>query len=95
MNDNIQYIYEIYAYDQNAPCGYREPWSVHFCATEEIAKYLVAWEEAIQYDKHLDWIGSEDWLWCKDKLENFNDSFVHWQDTEIKFGIREQELILK
>lgn len=91
MNDNIQYIHEVYG---SSPDG-SEQWSVQLCATEEIAKYLVAWEEAIQYDKHLDWIGSEDWLWCKDKLENFNDSFVHWQDTEIKFGIREQELILK
>ena len=91
MNDNIQYIHEVYG---SSPDG-SEQWSVHLCGTEEIAKYLVAWEEAIQYGEHLDWIGSEDWQWCTDNLERFNDSFVHWQDTQIKFGIREQELLLK
>lgn len=47
------------------------------------------------WNLHFERIGSEDWQWCKDNFENFNDYFVHWQDTEIKFGIREQELILK
>ena len=83
MNDNIQYIYEVYAYDPNAPCGYREPWSVHICATEEIAKYLVAWEEALQYDTYHKWFSS-----CWD-IHYFKDH------AAIKFGIREQELILK
>jgi len=91
MNDNIQYIYEVYASDP----GRSDSWRVHLCATEEIAKYLVAWEEAIQYDLYLEWLGTQDHEWCRNNISDFNDSFVHWQDTKIKFGIREQELILK
>jgi hypothetical protein len=79
MNDNIQYIYEVYA---STPDG-SESWPVHLCATEEIAKYLVAWEEAIQYDTYHKWFSS---YW---DIQYFKDH------AEIKFGIREQELILK
>lgn len=78
MNDNIQYIYEVYASDPNGS----DSWTVHLCATEEIAKYLVAWEEAIQYDTYHLWSSS-----CLD-IQYFN-----YHAT--KFGIREQELIFK
>lgn len=79
MNDNIQYIYEVYA---SAPDG-SESWTIHLCATEEIAKYLLAWEEAIQYDTYHKWFSP-----CWD-IQYFKDH------ATIKFGIREQELILK
>ena len=83
------YIYEILAVDCDV-C-----YTLWICQTEEIAKYLLDWENACLYNLYINWLRSPE---CKEDRASFienegSDSYLVWSHYEPSYQIVKSEVI--
>lgn len=70
-------------------------YTLWICQTEEIAKYLLDWEEACLYNSYINWIRSDE---CAEDREYFivnegSDSYLVWGRYEPSYKIIKSEVI--
>ena len=84
------YIYEVVSVTEWA--NYYSLW---VCQTEEIAKYLLDWENACLYNSYINWLRSPE---CKEDRASFienegSDSYLVWSHYEPSYKIIKSEVI--
>lgn len=80
------YIYEVVGSDWQ---GVRILW---VCATEEIAKYLLDWENASAYNTYLNWLASPECAEDREAMLEHN-SYQVWSMYEQTYQIIKTEVI--
>lgn len=84
------YIYEVVSMTE-----WGGNYTLWVCQTEEIAKYLLDWENACLYNTYINWLRSPE---CKEDrdfyLENEGDtSYLSWSHYEPSYKIIKSEVI--
>lgn len=71
------------------------PLTLWICQTEEIAKYLLDWENACLYNSYINWLRSPECTEDRDfYLENEGDtSYLSWSRYENSYKIIKSEVI--
>lgn len=85
----------MYIYEVVSSTGWDNSYTLWTCQTEDIAEYLLDWEEACLYNSYINWICSDE---CTEDREYFienegSDSYLVWSRYEPSYKIIKSEVI--